>query len=124
MAAKEHSPSERHDLTLKILEEILKATRAQRMIWRVEKLPDTWYTATLGDQDISFRLCWYEATNQIGADPRMFEFSMPELNAIFAFGTEGADLLFEILGEAFSSWVGHNNPKRAFDWLTRQLNVL
>lgn len=55
-------------------------------------------------------MLYFEATNQIGADPAMFEFSMPGMNGKFAFGTEGANLFFDLLEAAFpEKWNQHDN---------------
>jgi hypothetical protein len=121
--AVQDTPNGRSELKLEILKELLRATRSGKISWYEEKCPDDWYTTRIGGERVTFRLSWYEATNQAGADPRMFEFDMPRLNAIFAFGTEGADLLFEILGAAFPRWAGHNDPTAAYEWLTSNLTT-
>jgi hypothetical protein len=64
----------------------------------------TAFPATVGGCEICFRFLRFEATNQIGADPQMFDFHMPFWNARFAFGSEGASLLFEILGGRIGVW--------------------
>jgi hypothetical protein len=57
---------------------------------------------------ICFRFLYYEATNQIGADPRAIEFCMPGMNQVFFMGTEGCDLVLDILSEAEPGWNASN----------------
>ena len=105
--------------TMAIVRRVRDLTAEGKLHWRRD--PDGWYSAPHKDRRISFRLLNYEATNQIGADPRMFEFTMPWFNHVFAFGTEGACLLFEILGlanQGFASSAEHSSSyKSAIDWL-------
>ena len=89
-----------HDAELLILQRIIDATRAGVIKWEDEDAHG-WYSTKLAERQIDFRMLWYEATNQIGADPGMFEFCMPGWNSKFAFGTQGSDLLFDLLVAAF-----------------------
>ncbi len=88
----------RHQATNDLLRRLLQLTKSKLIEWN--KDDDGWYSARLHSHFICFRFLFYEATNQLGADPRFIEFSMPGINAVFAFGTEGADLLLEILSVA------------------------
>lgn len=89
-----------HDAELLILHRIIGATRSGALKWEDEDVHG-WYSTVLAGRQIVFRLLWYEATNQIGADPAVFEFNMPGWDSKFAFGTQGADLLFDLLATAF-----------------------
>ncbi|GAB5445086.1 MAG: hypothetical protein Fues2KO_54350 [Fuerstiella sp.] len=80
------------------MERIRNLTAERKLLWAADD--DGWFTATVDNRPVSFRLLYYEATNQPGADPRMFEVTMPGFNHVFSFGTEGASILLEILAEA------------------------
>lgn len=96
-----------HDEELLILKRIVRATESGAIHWDDEDAHG-WYSCDLAGRQIIFRLLWFEATNQIGADPGMFQFSMPGWNSKFAFGTQGADLLFDLLAAAFpTKWKKH-----------------
>lgn len=100
-----------------ILQRLIDATKAGKLTWQDED-EHGWYTAKLGGREIIFRQLFFEATNQIGADPAMFEFTMPGMSAKFALGTRGADLLFELLGAAFpDKWLSRETdfPARFLD---------
>ena len=94
-----------HEQVVSVLNLLLEATKFKALTWEksVDGLSD-WYCAKLGGREIAFRQLYFEATNQIGADPYMFDLHMPGLNDCFACGTEGYRLMMEILGAAFSEW--------------------
>ena len=94
-----------HEQVVSVLKLLLEATKSKALTWEksVDGLSD-WYCAKLGGREIAFRQLYFEATNQIGADPYMFDLHMPGLNDCFACGTEGYRLMMEILGAAFSEW--------------------
>ena len=101
----------RHEFQLAIIQRLIAATKAKKLVWKDED-EHGWFTAPVGDDgaQIVFRMLYFEATNQIGADPAMFEFSMPGMNGKFAFGTMGANLLFDLLEAAFpEKWNQHDN---------------
>ena len=66
---------------------------------------------------ILIRKMYYEATNQIGADPRAIELHMPCLNAVFICGTEGWNLCFELLDAAFSTNQSMERRKTSTEYL-------
>ena len=94
-----------HLQVLTLLRRVLESTKQKKLLWR--KTDDQWYEAVVGEWSISIRFLNIEATNQVGADPRFIEVVMPSFQWVFAFGCEGAHILFEILGEAD---VGHRTP--------------
>ena len=90
-----------HEIDIAILKKLYEVTSCKKLHWNEDS--DGWVSAHLGGRDIAFRFLYYEATNQIGADRRMIEFTMPGRNAVFACGTEGFDLLMEIYLDGKSS---------------------
>ncbi len=82
--------------TIKLMQRLLDITRQGRLKWK--KNDDDWFSTSVDSRVICFRWLYVEATNQLGSDPRFLEFSMPGVNRCFAVGTEGADLLIELLG--------------------------
>jgi len=87
-----------YERMINVVKRLCELTRIGRLTWKPSV--DGWYTAELHEGCVSIRLLNYEAENQVGADPRMFEISMAGFNQICAFGTEGACVLFELLGYA------------------------
>lgn len=108
-----------HSRVLQILIRIRDLTASGLLQWAAQ--PDGWFTAMVGEKPIHIRFLNYEATNQIGSDPRMFENTMPGFNHIFAFGSEGACLLFETLGYAN---VGYPMSLYEYDAAERLLDTL
>jgi len=90
-----------YESNIAILNKLLSATVAKRIVWTVDA-SDEWYTTVVGGREICFRFLYYEATNQIGADRRMIEFNMPGRDGVFACGTIGFDILLDILAHAFA----------------------
>jgi len=91
-----------HERNLAILQRLHEATVSKAITWSVADAQG-WHCCKLGGQEICFRFLYFEATNQVGADPQMFDFMMPGCNARFACGTKGFDLLLEIMSAAFES---------------------
>jgi len=91
---------------LTVLKRLYAATEAKRITWTEGKTEDGFgdkcYTAVVGGREIWFRSLYYEATNQIGADPLAIELQMPGLHTKFAIGTKGNDILMEVLACAFA----------------------
>jgi hypothetical protein len=87
-----------HERDLQILRRLHKATVDKSIIW--SESADGWYSCSVGGREITCRFLYFEATNQPGADRQMIDFKMPGRNARFACGTQGFDLLMEILAEA------------------------
>ena len=104
---------------VELLRRILDATREGLIIWREEQ--DGWFAADVGGCRLLFRHLYYEATNQIGADPLAIELSMPGRNAAFFAGTEGYALFEEILGMAFDKWRTTGDPSDALRRLEKGL---
>ena len=67
-----------HDRVLQILTKIKDLTHERQLKW--VKDPDDWFTAGRDQFKISFRLMFFEATNQVGANPRSFQLVMPGLS--------------------------------------------
>ena len=88
-----------HQRDIAILQKLHAATATKTISWK--EGDDGWYTASVGGREICFRFLYFEATNQVGADRHMIDFQMPGRNARFACGTEGFDILMEILACAF-----------------------
>ncbi|UUO07548.1 hypothetical protein M4951_04420 [Blastopirellula sp. J2-11] len=111
-----------HENDILVLQKLLRCTKSGQVQW-VEKRDEAneWYETKIGGCELCFRFAWYESTNQIGADRRAFELFMPGRNAVFFFGSEGADLMFEILAAAFKEWTDHVNPSIALDFLNEHL---
>lgn len=83
---------------LEVLRRLLAATRSGKIQWTPED-GQGWRSTHIGDAEynrISYRFRYIEAWPQIGADPLLVELAMPGLNAGFAIGTEGFDLLYRI----------------------------
>lgn len=107
-----------HAQVINTLSRILKLTKRQKLCW---KRPDEqWYEAEIDGRSISIRFLYVEATNQLGADPRFIEISMPSFHWVFAFGSEGATILLEILGEAN---VGHRSSRELLEGIS-QANLI
>jgi len=104
---------------LEILNRLLEATRVGDIVWSEED--EGQFNATVGGRGIYFRFLYYEATNQDGADPRMFEFGMPGLNGGYHCGTEGWSILMEILESAFEKRRPSGDPDGAMKFLDRAL---
>lgn len=114
----------RYERDLRVLRHILEATRLGLLTWKKERdAQSDWYSAELGEHPIQFRFLYYEATNQVGADPGAIDFHMYGMNARFAFGTEGWSLVAEILAAAFPYWHEYN-PDAAEEYLLRHLPQL
>ncbi len=114
----------RYERDLRVLRHILNATRQGLLTWKKERdAQSDWYSAELGERSIMFRYLYYEATNQIGADPCAIDFHMYGMNARFAFGTAGWGLIEEILAAAFPSWY-EQHPHAAEEYLLRHLPQL
>lgn len=111
-----------HEQVLTVLKLLLEATKSKALIWNksVDGLSD-WYCTELAGREICFRRLYFEATNQIGADPYMFDLHMPGLNDCFACGTEGFHLMLEILGAAFEEWQSDRDSEYAIRFLRESL---
>jgi hypothetical protein len=112
----------RYKQVLAVLEVLLEATKSKALTWEksVEGVSD-WYCTELAGRAICFRQLYFEATNQIGADPYMFDLHMPGLNDCFACGTEGYYLMLEILGAAFEEWRSDRDNEFALRFLRESL---
>lgn len=108
-----------HEGEVKVLERILAATREGAIAWREEA--DGWYSSDSVLAWMMFRFRYYEATNQVGADPLAVEFSMPALNGVYFAGTAGYGLFREILAAAFEKWHLPFEPGRALALLEEGL---
>ena len=114
----------RYERDLRVLRHILDATKQGLLTWKKERdAQSEWYTAELGERPIMFRFLYYEATNQVGADPCVIDFKTYGMNARFAFGTEGWSFIEEILAAAFPGWRDYN-PDAAEEYLLRHLPQL
>ena len=95
----------RYDDKIVILDMLYDATIRRLIKWTKDE--QDWISSTITDGelegDINVRYLFYEATNQIGADPYMLEFNMPGCNAVFAIGTKG----YDILHQTISVGLGH-----------------
>jgi hypothetical protein len=111
----------RHERDLAVLERLLEATRRGDVVWRGSESGE-WFEAGLAGREINFRFLYFEATNQVGADRQAIEFNMPGLNARFFCGTEGFDLLLDILGAAFEGWRGEPTSDYAMTFLNGALS--
>ena len=87
-----------YERTLELLRRLVELTQQNRLLWKADE--DGWFSTSVDSRVICIRRLYFEATNQLGSEPRFFEFSMPGVNRCFAFGSEGADLLLELLGAA------------------------
>jgi hypothetical protein len=110
-----------HEQVLEVLKLLLEATKSGTLTWKksVDSLSD-WYSTELAGREICFRQLYFEATNQIGADPYMFDLHMPGLNDCFACGTEGYKLMMEILW-AGGGWENRGDPEFAIRFLRESL---
>ena len=103
-----------HQRDIAILQKLYNATVAKAITWT--EGDDGWYTTNVGGREICFRFLYFEATNQVGADRSMIEFHMPGRNARFACGTEGFDILMEVLDAAFGWGIaGRGDPLKFLD---------
>ncbi len=91
-----------YEMSIAVLNKLLIATKAGIATWREDE--HGWFTTQVGDRAITFRFLYFEATNQIGADRYIIDFSMPGLNDRFACGTQGFCLILELLEAAFPSY--------------------
>lgn len=103
-----------HAQTIDVLNRLLAATRDKRVAWQSDD--NEWFSTRVGDREFNFRFLYLEAAPQIGADRYLLEFHMPGLNACFACGTEGYDLLYRIYVEA-SDDATANDGLNAIDFL-------
>ena len=109
-----------HARDLAILRRLLAATRAGQIAWGEED-DAGYFTAELAGREIHLRRMWYEATNQIGADPRAFEVSLPGANLGFFAGTEGWSLVLDILDAGRPEWRRHHDRLDPLAWLDAAL---
>lgn len=107
-----------YTLNLQICRKLLDATRNHRLVWR--ETEDGWYAAEIGGREICVRFLYFEATNQPGADRRMIELFMPGADLVYSCGTEGFDILLELISEAFG-WE-KSGRKSALEFLEKVLD--
>ena len=103
-----------YEKTLNVLNKLLELTQRGALRWSEE--PDGWFTANVEGRTITFRFLYFEATNQVGADPHTIDLVMPGLNTKQACGTEGFSILLELLQAAFPNWK-RSPSTSAFDFL-------
>jgi hypothetical protein len=94
-----------HERDIALLSRLLRATVAKSITWSQSE--DGWYSCRVGGRVIAFRFLYFDATNQAGADPQIIDFMMPGRATRFACGTQGFDLLIEILEVSFG-WKERN----------------
>lgn len=108
-----------------LLARVLAETRAGRLAWVEDD--DGYFRAELGDNStpLLIRRLYFEAANQIGADPYFVEFSMTGWNARFAItnDSEGWRAINAILDAAFPNWE-LPDPKRALAILDLKLGKM
>lgn len=93
----------RHERDLAVLKRLLDASQERAIEWTQGDHAE-WFETTLDGRTISLRFLYFEATNQIGADRHAIDLNMPGLNARFFCGTEGYDLILDLLDEAIEGW--------------------
>ncbi len=103
-----------------LLDRLVERTKAGRVVWREEV--DGWFTAEIGGTfPARFRFLYFEATNQIGADPLAIQLMMPGWNGVYFAGTEGFQCFREILAIAFEGWRPAPDPREALRLLDEGL---
>ena len=88
--------------TLAVLRHLLLLTQQSKIRW--SEASDGWFTSKVAGSAINFRFLYFEAANQVGADPHTIELMMPGLNEKLSCGTEGFSIMLELLGAAFPHW--------------------
>jgi len=92
-----------YEKQIALLKRVRDLTEKGKIKW-VETETNDLYEANMNGQRAVIEFLYVEATNRAGADKQLIQIVFPGFNAFLACGTEGFDLVVEILDAGFESW--------------------
>ena len=88
---------------LEIIRSLLRLTRAQKLVWKKVEYEADRYEATAKGQNFAVEFIYFARTDEVGSDRTMARLTA-FLMFDFCIGTEGFDLLCEMLSIGDEDW--------------------